>query len=357
MHIVEYGKLSRRHFLGNNTILLAGLAGPLAVRAQDGTASIDSIKNSLVRISDEGLVGQGFILEMEDVSYIVTNASIISGHDRFEFQNLNGKSIRPLSIEISATRDLARFKVSGEPGLKLVSDLPENANVSVIEFGSSSNVCSHSGAITGGSKDMIELSAAVGEECRGSPMLTGDMAAGGVATHLIYFKPNGEGWSGTPRHFAYRLDDASWYAPNWKAYNRTYGKNLRDIDEFRTILYQIADQWLRNPKKAIETDADLGLEFDRWLKQHNGMVTDLSGKVAKGGRDAANASAKKDFEDSCQMLYDLCDSKAKSLEFICNDRNITPYLQMQFKWRSLELLKFCHHIDEHRKKLAKTSWR
>lgn len=354
----KYTLISRRCFAGMNACFLTSLFASPSTDAQvsSGSSEFESIRDSLVQISDGENIAIGFLLMMEGRPYIVTSTSAISGHDQLSFNLLSGHPVHPKKIELSSTRDLARFLVSEEKGLKLIPDLPENEPVSVPEYLHSNTVHQHPGVITGGSKDMIELSADFSEESRGSPILNSALAVGGVASYLIYYKDSGSGWEGTPRSFAYRLDDAAWYSPNWKTYNRSYGKILRDVDEFRTIIYREAAQWMLDPKTAIETEDSLGLEFDRWVKQQNGMASSLSEKIGKGGRDDANRAIQKDFDDCCNALSELCSAKARVLDFLCNDKKTTPYLKMQFKWRSLELLKFCNYIEAFRNKTSKNRW-
>lgn len=55
-----------------------------------------------------------------------------------------------------------------------------------------------------------------------------------------------------------------------------------------------------------------------------GMGSSLTGAMAKGGREDVNKATAKDLEDSCAMLHSLCESKAKTIEFISQDRRRPP---------------------------------
>jgi hypothetical protein len=203
---------------------------------------------------------------------------------------------------------------------------------------------------------MVEINAEFGRGSSGSPLLDSNFGVRGAANHLVYYKANGSDWVGTSRSFAYKLDDAAWYPTNWGAYNKTYGKSLREIDEFRNSVYAIAQKWVKNPKAKIELEASLGMDFDRWVKNHNGIVTALGKKQGKGSGNSANEKIQKRFQESCTALISICDAKAKKLEFLCEEEKITQYLRIQFKWRPLELKKFGRFVAAHAKNHARDRW-
>lgn len=351
--------LSRRRGLKWGLYSTAALALSTKTSGQNASGSfmadLSSLNDSLVRISGDATIGIGFIVNMDGHQYVVTNANVVSGHNKLSFKTLAGKPVQPKKIELSATRDLARFMVSDQKALEL-QPVAENDSVAVLEYDRSSKIKQHSGHCGGVGKDMIEVTALFDPQSNGSPLLNGELQVCGAANFMTYFKMQANNWEGTARRFAYRLDDAHWYAPNWKSYNKTYGKSLREVDEFRAALYEISNDWMHNPKRKIETDASLGLDFDRWVKQHNNMVSDLGKKVSKNDGGAANRSMVKRFEVCCQALIKICESKAKNLTFLCEDKKITPYLKIQFTWRALELKKFCRNIEAHQKAHSKDRW-
>jgi hypothetical protein len=328
-----------------------------SIAQDDGafTEDFSSLSDALVRISGENTIGIGFIISMEGAQYIVTNANVVSGHTKLSFTSLSGKEIQPKKIELSATRDLARFMVTGQKALKM-QPAEKGSSIAVLEYDRSSTITPHQGSCDGVGKDMIEVTAPFESQSNGSPLLNTELQVCGTANHMIYYKMQDNSWEGTPRRFAYRLNDAHWYSPNWKHYNRTYGKSLREVDEFRSVLYSVANDWIQNPKCEIETTASLGLEFDRWVKQHNGMISDLSKKRSRNDNGSANKTMIKRFQASCQALIGICDAKAKQLLFLCEDKKITPYLKLQFKWRALELKKFTGAIAAHEKAHANDRW-
>ncbi|MDF7826246.1 hypothetical protein P4B35_19620 [Pontiellaceae bacterium B12227] len=352
--------VSRRKHLKLNTAFLAGLLAARNgwVQAADGASfagDLDSLKNSLVRISGDRLVGIGFIAEQDGRQYVFTNASVISGHNKLVIQTLDNKAVHPKKIELSATRDLVRLLVSEEKALKLNPEIVADEVIGVLDYfrGATQN---HGGIITGSSKDMIEINVAFEKECSGSPLLDGQFGVRGIANHLVYYKANGPNWIGTPRTFGYKLDDAAWYSANWGKYNKTYGKSLREIDEFRNTVYAIAQKWIKRPKAEIEFEGGLSIDFDRWVKEYNNMISDLSKTKSKGSGASPNEKIQKRFKESCDELTRVCEAKARNLEFLCEDKTITKYLRIQFKWRALELKKFGRFVTAHAKLHDRDRW-
>lgn len=349
-------QFSRRKHLGMNTGFIATVLATGKVTAQDEVMSnLDGLKSSLVRISGEGPIGIGFIGEQEGLQYIFTNTSVISGHNKLSFHSLEGKAILPKRIELSASRDLVRFLVTNENALNLNPEIIADEVISVLDY-QKNKINYHNGVITGSSTDMIEINADFKQDSSGSPLLDDKFDVRGVANHLIYFKADETNWVGTPRCFAYKFDGAAWYTARWTAYNKTYGKNLRDIDEFRTVVYSIAQDWVKSPKNEIELTRSGGFDFDRWVKEYNGMVSDLTKAHSRGSMAEADQKLKRRFKESCSVLIKICEDKAELLEFICNDKNVTKYLRIQFKWRSMELKKFCRFIAQHAKRHERDRW-
>lgn len=361
--------MARRRQWILNTSATAGLLGaihPSAWSAEKAVAKkvvagaavaadVDDIKDSLIKIYDNSLLGIGFITRMEGKSFIVTTASVVAGHNKLTFKTVGGAELKPRKIELSATRDLVRFLVGAPNALTLAA--PEvGDNISVLKVGASGGVEKYKGRVKGLGGGMIKLDADFDRECRGSPLLNVGDSVGGVASHLVLYKAIGRAWEGTGRSFAYTLDDAGWYAANWKGYNQTYGKKLRDADKFRANVYTVAAQWIQEPQEVIKTEVRVNLDFERWVKAHNGMISDLEAKRRDKDSAAQNKKLQDRFVKSCDELARICRRKADQLWFLTEDKKTTKYLRTQFKWRSLELKKFCAFLVLHKKWHADDRW-
>jgi hypothetical protein len=317
----------------------------------------DTLKNILVRIQLDDAAACGFIVNMEGKRYVMTCIQLISGHHRFSLTTEAGTPLKPMRIELSTDRDIVRIQVESDHGLDLAPGISDGEAVTLMDFPSTSTTHARLGGTTLNVKEeRFDISATFGPEQCGSPILNANMQVCGIASDIDYFKNMGGSWERTARYFAYAVGGTSWFAPNWKQYDITYGRPLRDVDAFRRTVYGLASGWMKNLKSKIETDEDVGLELERWIKQHNGMVSKFSERPSKGGKDDLNKFIQKDFNDSCNTLVDICSNKSRTIGFISEQKNISPFLSNQFRWRSLELKQFVAFIEAFEKSKESARW-
>ncbi|WP_372809231.1 trypsin-like peptidase domain-containing protein [Pontiella sp.] len=361
-------KSTRRQAIRNQASILTLLAGAsglnaFASPADGGKGSSfgfdeEQMKNVLVNIDlEEGTVC-GFIANMDGKPYVLTNTQLISGHHRFTLSTLSGTMLRPTRIELSATRDLARIQVESDAGLKLAAAVSDDTEVMLAGFTSSQSSYSETGGIVqNANEERFDITADFGKENCGSPILTAKMEVCGIASNIDYYTNSGISWGPATRNFIYRIEGDSWFSPNWKQYDTLFGKPLRDADSFRQQVYGLASNWMKNLKSRIETEEDVPLEVERWIKQHNGMVGNLEDKRGskKKGTDP-NKSFQKDFSDSCNALVDMCEAKARSLTFVAEQKNATPFTSNQFLWRSRELLLFVRVVRAFEESKSNMIW-
>jgi hypothetical protein len=357
---------TRRQAIRTQASILTLLAGASGLKAfaspTDPGKGIsfdeEQMKNLLVNIDlDEGSVC-GFLANMDGNQYVLTNTQLISGHPRFTLSTLSGTMLRPSKIELSATRDLARIQVESDAGLNLATAVPDDTEIVLAGFNSSQSSYSEMGGIVqNATEERFDITSAFGKENCGSPVLTAKMEACGIASNIDYYTNTGLSWGPASRTFIYRIEGDSWFAPNWKQYDTLFGKPLRSADSFRQQVYGLAGNWMKNLKSRIETEEDLPLEVQRWIKQHNGMVSNLEDKrsSSKKGSDP-NKSFRKDFSDSCSALVAMCEAKAKTLAFVAEQKNTTPFTSNEFMWRSRELMLFVRVIRAFEESKSNTIW-
>ena len=152
-----------------------------------------------------------------------------------------------------------------------------------------------------------------------------------------------------------KLGLATWYPCSWTKYNRTYGQRRRRSEEDRDTVCAIGQSWVDNLREPLVLEESVGDDFDQWVKKHNGLLTDLTKSTSRGNADS-NEKIQKRFQLSCLELIRICDSKARHLEFLCEDKKATKYLRIQFKWRALELKKFGRYIAVHAKHHENERW-
>jgi len=354
---------SRRYFTCAATALLAGASAP-RVWAEPGAAGAspvlpkDLMEGSLVRINLDNSSACGFVAKMDGATYVLTNTRLISGHSRFTISTLAGAELRPTGIELSTTRDIARIRVGSGSGLDIAANVADGDSVVLVDFAKPGTTFSaRGGTVENTNDERFDITATFGKEHGGSPVVNTATKVCGIAANIDYFKAEGNSWVSTERHVNYRIAGTSWFAPNWRQYDKQFGRPLRDADEFRQIIYGLANQWMGDLKSPIETDADVDLDVQRWIKQHNGMVTNLGKKRKrnKGGGDPL-APIRKDFSDSCNALVDICTSKAKTLAFFGEQANASPFTVNQFKMRARELVQFAKFVRAFEKKNEYYRW-
>lgn len=354
---------NRRYTICTAATMLAGTTLPNAWAEPAETAEAiglppDLMNNVLVRIKLDDSSVCGFIANMGGSTYALTNTNLIAGHHRFTVATLGGVELRPTKIELSTTRDIARIRVDSGSGLDIATHVADGDSVVLVDFAKPGTTFSaRGGTVENTNDERFDTTAKFGKEHCGSPVVNAGTQVCGIASNIDYYKAKGNSWEGTERHFNYRIDGSQWFAPNWKQYDTQFGRPLRDADEFRRIIYGLAAGWMENLKSKIETKEDVGLEVHRWIKQHNSMVTNLGNKrkSAKGGGDPL-APIRKDFSDSCNALAGICSSKAKTLAFVSEQKNASPFTRNQFKMRSRELMQFVKFVHAFEKEKEYYRW-
>jgi hypothetical protein len=338
---------------------LTALAKPAEAEAMVASFGFDPdlMNNLLVRIQLEKDSVCGFIAKMDGKFHVLTNTQLISGHNRFTLSTLSGTALRPSRIELSTTRDIARIQIESEKGLGIASNVVDETTVSLVDFSSSGSSFSEiGGMVQSANKERFDISIPFSAKHCGSPVLNADMQVCGITSNIDYYKSTGATWGSTARHFVYKIEGTSWFSPNWKQYDKFFGKPLREADTFREQIYALAVAWMKNLKSRIETDEDVGLDVERWIKQHNGMVSNLGRKRSSKGGSNPTKGFQKDFSDSCNALVDICSSKAKTLTFVSEQKNATPYIGNQFKWRARELMQFIKFVRAFEKSKDNYRW-
>jgi len=306
----------------------------------------DLLSSMLVRIQLEKTSVCGFIADIQGKKYVLTSTQLISGHNRFTLSTLSGIALRPSRIELSTTRDIARIQIESDAGLNLGSGIADDDQVVLADFAAPGSFFSEIGAaVQNASEERFDLTTPIKVEHCGSPVLNADMQVCGLPSKIDYFKSKNREWYSATRLFIYRIEGTSWFSPNWKQYDKSFGKPLRAADNFREQIYRLAGGWMKNLKSKIETEENVSLDVDRWIKQHNGMVSNLSKKRNTKGSSDPKKAFRKDFSDSCNALGNICSAKAKNLQCISEQKGTTPFLKNQFLWRSRELLQFVKFVQ------------
>jgi hypothetical protein len=280
--------------------------------------------------------GSGFVARMDGRPYLFTNQHVILGADRITFKTTSGQTLKPLGVELSATRDIARLPLGPVcPALEISGKMSMGAPIGVFGNSEGGGVATELyGKVTGISSDKLEVSADFVGGNSGSPVLNLDRKAIGIAS-FVRWKTNDDAGEET-RRFCYRLTGDRWGAVNWKKYNDAYGKQYRETEELLNSIFDIINLWYSNPSSRISASSTTQASLRRWTEEHNGMVDKIEKMLDKGEAtqkelDSINRKIRNDLIDSADELSRICTDRARALRMIAaKQRDMTGFLHGEF---------------------------
>ena len=188
------------------------------VQAQLGDP-FETAAPSLAIVTTHSGTGSGFILEMDEKKYLITNEHVLRGGKPVTARLLSGDRLVFSTLEVADQCDLVRLLLIDQTvaGLQMAIDQPTIGDA-VSVFGNSEGsgvVTAISGKILGIGPDRIEVDAAFVRGNSGSPILLQDGTVLAVATY-VERGAHASDWikSGTrftkPRRFGMKLDNVEW---------------------------------------------------------------------------------------------------------------------------------------------------
>lgn len=215
--------------------------------------------NSIVIIEGNEGVGSGFLLELKERKFLVTNSHVITGASRLTAKTTNGDEIDlPHYFFVARDRDLALFPINHNGDfLEPLEDYEEvDIGEAVTVYGNeagASVVTELTGAVNGVGPLRVEIDAPFVEGNSGSPVIHHDTGSViGLATYYIeYDKPEADREPGEyfnkreslkqRRRFAERIDNAEqWDKVTLKMLQRE-AEELAAYEEYLRGVFMIAD--------------------------------------------------------------------------------------------------------------------
>lgn len=231
------------------------LAGFVALKAEIRDRDITGDMANLVLfsvnlVSGEKSSGSGFVLRNGFRKCVVTNQHVLLGAKSFTMQTAAGTVLRPKSIALGKSQDIAEVTfvcaegVTEPPGFELALNEPSLGS-DILVLGNSQGagvVTGEAGSVLGLGPDLIEVSAKFVAGNSGSPILN---PAGNVLGIATFASRNGQDWVAqnsrytNVRRFGVRLQwDAypEFTATTWQEFTAD-GNLLSDLDHYGYDLY------------------------------------------------------------------------------------------------------------------------
>ncbi len=186
--------------------------------SQRPTKVFSLVRDCLVLIRAHSGSGSGFLMEMEDGNYLVTNEHVTRMGSGLTCTLINGTKIPlPDNFEVAANRDLARFRIpSGYRVLKMSTTDPV-INQKIFAFGNSDGggvITELKGIVLGVGDTEVEINATIVQGNSGGPIVDENGRVVAVSTYGT-FQQNESDWSkrGT------RFNEVRRYGVNFKNIN------------------------------------------------------------------------------------------------------------------------------------------
>jgi hypothetical protein len=335
------------------------------IKAQFGY-SFNDISGQLVTItceSDSGRsAGSGFIAKMDGKSYLITNQHVILGADKISFKTTTGRILRPRKVELSETRDIARLLLADEEGFEVTPSVSMGIPVGVFGNSEGSGVATELyGETTGVGADVVEVSAEFVKGNSGSPVLNLEQQVVGIASYVKYSRKKkdteGTKFEKLTRRFCYRLTDTQWKTVNWKQYNKKYGRLYRANDQLIDSIFDIIKQWYDSPFARVSIHDHPDYDLNKWSTAHNHMVNRIvrlsdKGRATPHELNNTNKQIRKDVRDSAEALAAVCRSRARNMQMLATQKDLTEFLRQQFEDYASGLEYAAQSIDRYGDKLS-----
>lgn len=328
---------------------------------------MQDVQDNLIIIKHDQAVGSGFIAKMGDKYYIITNQHVILGANRITFHTVSGRQLSPRRVEVAATRDIARLELSDvQDGFEITGQADMYMPIAVFGNSQGAGVATELyGKVTGIGNDRIEIDAEFVTGNSGSPVITADGQVTGIASYVKYGSDDHTGtnteFKDKARRFAYRINGTRWQSVNWRDYNKHYGIPLRKNEALISSIFDIVQNWYRDPFTKITIEKHPVQDLCRWSTEHNHMVNRIIRTLDKGRASEyelgnTNKRIRKDLVDSAETLSEICTSNARKMRMLATQRNLNGYLKDQFLQLSYSLEEASETLEEFRDELASLNY-
>jgi len=327
--------------------------------------SLNDVSGKIVTVSCTGARGRssgsGFVAMLDGKPYLFTNQHVILGTDTIRFKTADGQTLRPRSVELATTRDIARLLLAdGTEGFEITGKMAIGAPIVVFGNSEGGGVATELyGKVTAVAAEVVEVSADFVAGNSGSPILNLDQEVIGIATYVRSYSDDEDG--SKTRRFCYRLTGNEWKSVNWKKYNGKYGKLYHENEALVDSVLEVANTWYELPFGRMAANDHPDADLRKWSKEHNRMINlimRLSDKrtCSQHELDNTNKRIRKDMQDSATALSAVCRKRARQMRMLSKQREFSGFLRDEFETFAARLDITAWEIDLFGKKLAKINF-
>jgi hypothetical protein len=295
--------------------------------------SLDEIIDKLVIIDCKGKegrsAGSGFIACMEGKTYLFTNQHVIMGTDRISFKTVDGKLLKPLGVELSKSRDIARLLLSDEiDGFDVSEKVLIGSPIAIFGNSEGGGVATELyGETKGIGADLVEVSAQFVAGNSGSPVLNPEQEVIGIASYVhigsTTLMNKGTIFENKTRRFCYRLSKNDWKKVSWRSYNKKYGKTYLENERFKEDVFHFFEQWGKDLRTTLDLEPEACKELQSWVDAHNTLI------LKKARKRGSRASFRSKYAESLRRLSRLSTKRANQIRTFSEDPNLTEFLRKE----------------------------
>jgi hypothetical protein len=273
-------------------------------------ASSQHVQDALLVVTAREGAGSGFVARLKGAPLLITNAHVIAGATRLQFQRLSGAPVPPGKGRLAFGHDVAVFEAPADSlTLEISQDVSKDAAIGdeVVVYGNShgaSVVTELKGKIVGLGPELVEVDAPFVPGNSGSPIV--HLKSGkviGIASYVQTRKHDEiskDSGVAEVRRFGYRLDTIKdWQDLNWALFQREAAQ-VHAMEDFSEAYFQFWED-LNENKGRISSLSSANPRIQRHLRTLQ--------------RDAANTRGEKDFQKAVTGFLWALQGEAKQ-EFL-----------------------------------------
>ncbi|VGO16108.1 Putative serine protease HtrA [Pontiella desulfatans] len=289
--------------------------------------------------------GSGFVARMDGKTYIFTNQHVIMGADKISFKTASGTQLKPRSVELSLTRDIARLELETDHAFDIGNEVEMDIPVAVFGNSEGAGVGTELfGVVNGLGAELVETSAEFVSGNSGSPILNLSQEVLGIASYVRVSRNHamkeGTKFENQTRRFCYRLSGVEWKSVRWTHYNKQYGKLYRQSEMLYNGIFEIIKNWSESPLAKVSIEDNPERSLHSWAKSHNEVISRF---------DRSSAHKRQlmtEYAESLKKLSGVCRGRARQISMFSEQRELTGFLREEFEKQSGSLDYAAQWIDQ-----------